>query len=45
MGWRVVWRNRRGIIGEESEMGERTWVDVQQDPRGVAVVTIDNPAG
>ena len=23
---------------------ERTWVDVQQDARGVAVVTIDNPA-
>ncbi len=25
-------------------MGERTWVDVRQDARGVAVVTIDNPA-
>ena len=25
-------------------MAERTWVDVRQDARGVAVVTIDNPA-
>jgi enoyl-CoA hydratase len=25
-------------------MSERTWVDVRQDARGVAVVTIDNPA-
>jgi enoyl-CoA hydratase len=25
-------------------MTERTWVDVRQDARGVAVVTIDNPA-
>jgi enoyl-CoA hydratase len=25
-------------------MGERTWVDVRRDARGVAVVTIDNPA-
>ena len=25
-------------------MSERTWVDVRQDARGVAVVTIENPA-
>jgi enoyl-CoA hydratase len=33
-----------GAIGENAAMTERTWVNVQQDARGVAVVTIDNPA-
>jgi enoyl-CoA hydratase len=33
-----------GAIGEGAAMTERTWVNVRQDARGVAVVTIDNPA-
>jgi enoyl-CoA hydratase/carnithine racemase len=31
-------------IGEGQAMTVQTWVNVQQDARGVAIVTIDNPA-
>jgi enoyl-CoA hydratase len=33
-----------GAIGKGTAMTGRTWVDVRQDARGVAVVTIDNAA-
>jgi enoyl-CoA hydratase len=42
---RAVWDGAScDANGEETAMAERTWVDVRRDARGVAVVTIDNPA-
>jgi enoyl-CoA hydratase/carnithine racemase len=42
---RVVWDGATGgAIGEDTAMTEQTWVDVRQDTRRVAVVTIDNSA-
>ncbi|HXA24535.1 MAG TPA: enoyl-CoA hydratase-related protein, partial [Acetobacteraceae bacterium] len=41
----TVWDGGQcGAIGEGQAMAERKWVNVQQDARGVAVVTINNPA-